>query len=32
MAYKRIDLVTRAFERMGRRLIVVGDDPEAGTL
>ena len=30
--YKRVDLVIKAFERMGRRLIVVGDGPEAATL
>ena len=32
VAYKRVDLAIKAFERMGRRLIVVGDGPEASVL
>ena len=32
VSYKRVDLIVRAFERMGRRLIVVGEGPEASTL
>ena len=30
--YKRVDLVIKAFEQMGRHLIVVGDGPEAAAL
>ena len=30
--YKRVDLIIKAFERVGRRLVVVGDGPEASKL
>ena len=30
--YKRVDLIIKAFERLGRRLIVIGDGPEASAL
>jgi glycosyltransferase involved in cell wall biosynthesis len=32
VAYKRIDLVVEAFNRLGRRLLVVGDGPHATAL
>jgi len=32
MAHKRIDVAVRAFNRLGRRLIVVGDGPESRKL
>jgi len=32
VAYKRVDLAVEAFNRLGRRLIVLGDGPEAGAL
>ncbi len=32
VSYKRVDLVIKAFERMRKHLIVVGDGPEAATL
>ena len=32
VSYKRVDLIIEAFERLGRRLIVVGDGPEASRL
>src|SRR3954464_139824 len=32
MAHKRIDVAVKAFNRLGRRLVVVGDGPEARRL
>ena len=32
LAYKRVDLAVRAFARLDRELVVVGDGPERKTL
>lgn len=32
VAYKRVDLAVQAFSRMGKRLVVIGDGPEAARL